>query len=273
MATVVKDTLTTLEIVETHGIIWELRREILVHDLDASVGDFRVLNEALVALTDAGFFPLSPPETLFADLVLIQRLPALIPGEQTKVRVELIYEQFGRSLDSLSVGAFIWSGGGSLKQIATEKDRFGNPLLLGYTYPPVYPLDESLQGKFVPQGGSAQVDNPNDTTIAVGRLTMPNPDAMVDAWRGWVNSDIWRAGAAGTWLCTDVQYDTYHQQNITWPIYNFRFTFQREPQGWNPLIVFRDPRSGKPAANWWDQPSASQLVDWYPPRPFVTFPN
>ncbi len=276
--TVLKDQITTLEIQEQNGVIWTLRREVLVHSITDPVtslpySDFRVLKEALNACDAVGLAPQSVPEqgALFDDLRLVERIPSLVSSEKTKVRVELIYEQLGSTLDSLGLGIYLFSGSATLGQTTTQKDRFGNNIFTSYDYPANYKWDENVAGTRQLQGGSVQVDAPNDVLSFTGREQMVNsgPTAVAQAWRGHVNATNWRGGAPGEWLCTSVPYDVYHVSppNLGPPIWTFTWTFAYDSAGWDPGVVYIDPRTGKRP----DNLIAGQgfyIVPWYPPLEF-----
>lgn len=276
--TVIKDQITTMDLHEQNGVIWTLRRGVLVHsitdpDTGSAYSDFRVLKEALNACTAVGLAPQSVPEqgTLFDDLRLVERIPSLVPGEKTKVRVVLIYEQFGSTLDSIPAGQYLSSGSATLGQTLTQKDRLGNDLFVGYTYPSDYAVDETLQGKFVVQGGEVHADSPNDILIITGRLSFvsPGPQSFAQQWRGHVNSALWRGGIAETWLCTSVEYELYllSPPNLGPPLWTLTWTFQYDPAKWEVGVRYTDPRTGKAPSDL--IPGVGiKPVDWYPQLDF-----
>ena len=280
--TVIKDTLTTLEMHEQNGVIWTLRRELLVHaitDSDgASLSDFRVLKEALDACTAEGFGPKTSPEATYGDLILVERIPSLVGGQQAKVRVELVYEQAGSSLDSLPLETYLFSGSSSLAQSSTDVDRLGNRIFVSYDHPAGNRRDESqnLVGWREFQADRIQVDAPNDLMVITGRIAMTQTGPMDEAQqiRGHVNAAIWRGGAPGTWLCTSVEYELYHLLSIAppRPIWTFTWTFQFDPAGWQPWVFFRDPATGKLPSNLVPGQGFYQ-VDWFPTHTFHRFPD
>ena len=226
MASSTVDLLTDLSMIEQRGgpfddgIIMELRREALVTGLNVDPGaggtpDFRILQEALNTLgpgTGEGFG--DSPGPGHPDLVLVERIPRLIPGETTKVIVELVYKRQFTSLDTLGLGVFIPRGGGGLRQFTTHRDQFGNDVVVCYSYPqkcspdpcvedPAFPFTApALAGKTVCMAGEIQVDLPSDSLEFEGRLMAESPGSIVRVWRGSTNANVWNDGPPGTWRAT-----------------------------------------------------------------------
>lgn len=296
MAEVHIDRLTNLSAIEQRGgdfdlgVLMELRREALVSglNLDPDTGgtaDFRILQEALNSLPGGlafGDSPIGHP-----DLVLIERVPRLIPGEQTKVVVELVYKRFGSAIETMGFineGNFRARGGGTLRQITTGKNQFGVDIVVCYTYPakcsptpcaeaPGYPHQAPcLAGTTKCQGGEVQVDLPSDVLEFEGRWRGASPGAMARTWRGFTNNAGWNGGDAGEWRCSEVTFTPWDiaggsPGNFIWLV---NFYFQFDPTGWNPDAIFRDPITGKPPPDL-VQGDGVITVDWYPERNFSEF--
>ncbi len=283
------DQVTNLSFVEqrgeNNGVVFELRREALVTGLDVTgTPDFRILQEALNTLpasTGVGFgdAPIGHP-----DLILVERVVRLIPGETTKVIVELVYKRQFSSLDTLEIGVFIPRGGSGLRQFTTARDAFLNDIEVCYTYPakcapdpcvedPAYPFtDPRLAGQTVCMAGEVQVDYPSDTLEFEGRLVAEFPGVIARTWRGSTNEFTWNDGAPGTWRCAEVAFYPYDIAPTQAKVWVFNFLFQFDPTGWNPDAIFRNQLTGFPPIDLVDGNGVVE-VDWYPTMNFaVLFP-
>ena len=134
------DQITNLSFVEQRGendgVVFELRREALVIGLDVvGTPDFRILQEALNTLPASSGVGFGDAPIGHPDLILVERVVRLIPGETTKVIVELVYKRQFSSLDTVAIGIFIPRGGSGLRQFTTGKDAFGKDIVVRHTYP------------------------------------------------------------------------------------------------------------------------------------------
>ncbi len=282
MATATVDQITNLSMVEQrgggndNGVIMELRREALVKDLDvAATPDFRILQEALNNLPPGSGVGFGDSLTSHPGLVLVERIPRLVPGTTTTCIVELLYKRLFSSVDTLKAGVGQWivRGGGSLRQFTTHRNQFGMDNAVCYTYPAdpsnsAYPTtDPRLAGRTKCQSGEIQVDLPSDTLEFTGRLITPNPGSIARAWRGRTNLYLWNGGAPGTWRCTEVSFDPWDLGDPEFEQWLFNFFFQFDPTGWNPDAIFRDQLTGKPPINLVEGNGVIE-VDWYPTLDF-----
>lgn len=291
MAAFTIDQLTNLSMVEQRGgntgVVFELRREALVTGLDAdTLLDFRILQEAL----DTILLVIGDGLVGHPDLILVERIVHLIPGERTKCRVELVFKRHFSTLDTVELGTFIPRGGSGLRQFTTAKDAFLNDIEVCYTYPakcvgpspcggpkqpacciedPGYPFsDPRLAGAYVCMGGEVQVDYPADTLEFEGRLREEFPGQVARLWRGSTNNAEWNDGAIGTWRCAEVSFYPYDiAPNPANRIWVFNFLFQFDPTGWNPDAIFRNQLTGMPPRDLIDGLGVVE-VDWYPTHNF-----
>lgn len=304
-ATYTIDQLTNLSMIERRsgntGVVFELRREALVSGLDAdTLQDYRVLQEAL----DTVGLVIGDALIGHDDLILVERVPHLIPGERTKCRVELVFKRRFSTLDTVELDTFIPRGGSGLRQFTTPRDQFGNDIKVCYTYPakcmqdppipppdmcgqpgqaacceeePGYPFtDPRLAGELVCLGGEVQVDYPSDTLEFEGRLISLAPGEIARKWRGHTNMGPgnWNGGAPGTWRCTEVSFYPYDIAPDVNKVWVFNFLFQFDPTGWNPDAIFRNQLTGMPPPDIDDHPGAVIEVDWYPTLNFhALFPS
>lgn len=275
------DQLTNLSMIERRGgntgVVFELRREALVSGLDADVLlDFRILQEAL----DTILLKIGDELLGSDDLILVERVPRLIPGERTKCIVELVFRRRFSSIDTVELRTFIPRGGSGLRQFTTGKDAFQNDIVVRHTYPdkcapdpcqeaPGYPYtDPRLAGATAYQGGEIQVDYPSDTLEFEGRLEAQSPGAIARSWRGHTNDAVWNGGDIGTWRCAEVSFYPYDIAPTIEKVWVFNFLFQFDPTGWNPDAIFRDQLTGLPPPVLVDGESVVE-VDWYPTRNFA----
>ncbi len=281
MATVVTvDQLTNLSFVEQRGknggVVFELRREALVSGLDIDAldpPDYRILQDALDALP--AYLRFGEPAEGHADLILIERVVRLIPGERSKCIVELVYKRYFSHLDTVEIGTFITRGGSGLRQFTTGKDAFQNDIVVQHTYPanendPGYPhTAPDLAGVTKRMGGEVQVDYPSDTLEFEGRLVREHPGVEARAWRGHTNMGPgqWNGGEEGTWRCAEVSFYPYDIAPLIEKVWVFNFLFQYDPTGWNPDAIYRDMLTGMPPPVLVDGESVVE-VDWYPLKNF-----
>ena len=267
MSTLHIDRVTTLEMTErpgdaTGGQIVELVREARITGIQDPAGpgtnphtDYQVLQTALDDLNLA----LGSSAAGHDNLILVERTPRLVPGQLDIVDVHLRYEQRGRTLDSIQTGEFILEGSTGLKQVTSQRDRNGNDLNVSYTYPmqvgpPApkdpcvagYPLDRSLEGCTISQVGEIGVGMPQHTIQLIGRLQAQDPDFESSFRVGHINSDPWRNGDSGTWLCVSAEFNLHVLSQVSnQRIYEFRFTLQFDSLGHDPDVWYRDPRTGR----------------------------
>lgn len=81
------------------------------------------------------------------------------------------------------------------------------------------------------------------TTTEFERVEVENPTPKSRQYVGRVNSTRWYGGAAGTWLCVGIEGDSDDGGQT----YKVSYSFQYNPDGWNPVVRHRDPQTGLPA--------------------------
>ena len=123
-----------------------------------------------------------------------------------------------------------------------------------------------LAGKTVMQGGNISVQVPQNIVVSDGILAVDYPPAVTDYWQATVNAIPWMGGGAGTWLCSSVTSDPrcVGTNPSRW---KFHFEFQRKLDGWQPVVFFSDPDTGKPPSDLVMNTGIKQ-VEWYPSRIF-----
>ncbi len=166
------DQVTLLGAEEQYGVMVGLRRQAIISGLPHILEDYTVLFEALDVIgLSSGVF-LKDRFGQQTDLVLVGRNPELIPGEQDKVAVELVYGHRDNEGQWLAKGTAI---GGSTYDDALGRSTSSAHQITRTTYPDDYgeaygsvPGDgdkRELQGKPIevrhtwPDGSNTYKDN------------------------------------------------------------------------------------------------------------------
>lgn len=163
------------------------------------------------------------------DLELAERKVKILDSRTAEV--ELVYRKpefgsFGGPQASL-----VYQGGSVLETIETENDKDGNQITL------------TFDG--ITQGGKIAVQEPRLThTVQVIEET-DTPEQYQMAWLGRVNSQTWKSGAPGTWICDQVSFQT-ERTDTTPNQHLFTYGFKFNAKGWQPEAVFIDNETGKP---------------------------
>ncbi len=130
---------------------------------------------------------------------------------------------------------------------------------VAYQFPSNYLLDPSLAGKTIGQGGMVSKNLPALTATISGTITTGGNFALINYLAllvGKVNLGTYVvggiSGADGTWLCnqqSSISLDGMIQTGQVRGRYDFSITFAYRKEGWDPFVVFIDPRTGKPPAD------------------------
>jgi hypothetical protein len=249
MATVIADTLRTLEIEERHGAVVRMVRECLVTGLTNTNADYRTVGAALDAEGMPG--PSSFP-TGYTNLVLQSRTAKLEPDNQTVARVELVYVE--RSQDQYH---WVWSGSTSLTGTTTQVNMLNQPLSVSHTWPAG---DEDWPSETHTQGAEASVMDACAEMSCTGVISVDIPYRIAYEYTGSQNMTAWMGLRAGQWLCSGCSWKV-HDASTSPRQWQYTFTFQAAKSWW-PQIVFIDPRTGRPPANL-IVGTGIKWVDWY----------
>lgn len=243
------ETISELEVVESHGVVQSLKRSYTLYDLDPTT----TAGVMWQALTHPGLpvdGSLAPGDS---NLVCSGRQARLVPNCNTKAEVVVTYEPIGQA------NRFIFSGGGSLTNTRTQVDRFGNEVVCAHQWPeddPDWPNKVDLQPI------DLNVMQPQKTLVATGPLYVAYPDQVVDLWVGSMNSAAWAGRGPYEWLCTSCEFNPMrvgYGQARKWM---FTFQFQHDFTTWVPQVFFTDPRTNKPAYGL--VPGVgTRYIDWY----------
>ncbi len=123
-----------------------------------------------------------------------------------------------------------------------REDGSGTPedIIVEHTYPAD---DPDFRGKTISQTGEVSVQIPQKTMTVEGIKETDAPWRMSSNLIGCVNKREWLGEAAHIWMCTEVTWEYRDEGN-----YFMSFTFQENPDTWNPTAVFMDANTSKPPA-------------------------
>lgn len=216
---------------------WEVERIAIVSGVTGT-GHLRIFNAADHAdMPDIGDAHPSRSVCYLREMVL-----DAVTSEE--IRFRLIYSDVTRpgfqpQLDTVEVG-------GTLSQIETNLDRFGDVIEVSYTYPSDYP-DDSYSSKTFTTGGLVSKFVP-EHTIVVSRIETANPSRAAIDYVGTVNSGPWSLdlyAGVGTWLCTGIV-GRSPDAGIT---YTVTYTFQYRADTWTTTVAYISPDTGRPPSD------------------------
>lgn len=78
-------------------------------------------------------------------------------------------------------------------------------------------------------------------SIAYERLEPGDPSSKSQTYTGAVNSDVWKGGSVGTWMCTRLEGTTVDGVN-----YTVSYQFSYNPQSWTAVGAWRDSDGNVP---------------------------
>lgn len=259
----ISDTVTTLEARERDGALVSMRREFLVTGLTDT--DHQAL---MSALTEAGLPAAGAALTGDYDLFVRERIPRIVPGDPTKARVEVVYEHFmndGQNLSTPVTGVSYMHSRNSLQQITTELDADGDQITVEHTWPDT---DIDHPGETHTQGGSITVSVPQPIITLGGLYTTDYPWLTFTLIViGSVNLTEFAGCAAGTLLCTRADWEDWARGTRRVRV---RGEWQYKKDGWNPGVIFKDPRTGLPPPALVAD-TGYKTVTWYPEADFNAF--
>lgn len=229
------DTIETLSLKERNGGFYFLQRRILVEGLTDT--DYGSLFDAMIAtgVPDYGDTVSEAP-----NLMVTQKDAKMIDSTLAEVIItyepkELIQKFTESSKASLRA---------SLNQVPTNKDKDGSTSSVEHTFPGDDP-DPSFAGATKVQGGQWDKFQPQATLHFEGTQQVSDIVALALSTIGKTNDATWQGGAAGTWMCTGVEADV-NNSGVSPIDYVLKIEFQYNPDGWDPTIIYVDPRTGRP---------------------------
>lgn len=243
---------------EVDNVIVGLKRRAYIRGIKSMThyNSAQVLQDILEFLTDAGYEPGILFDGDYKNLVLRTRNVSLL-NDPDSAMVVLGYNMIGEGEQDLSnpvLGLLIKETESSLQQVETNKRPVpenplpeeetspGDGLFVSYTYPPTH---DKYPSQTKQQGGLIKVFEIQETIKIEGLYQTDSPRDISNKFMKKVNSIEWEGGQPGTWMCMTVN----HKQidyNSTPGRYRFFFTFEFNPAGWQPEVVYIDPDTGKP---------------------------
>jgi hypothetical protein len=180
-------------------------------------------------------------------LYLVGRTPRMTESHDL-AEVDLFYEGGGTGSSS---GEVRRGGRGGLSQRRVKHDRDGNEIVvrLGDT---IFVREQRVEASVYLPDLMPWIETIENTST---------PDALAALWLGRVNSAPWRGINAGGWLVDDVQ---YYELNASANLWRFRWVFHAtsDPLGWNPVVAYTDPETGRMPTNLVQGVGVKQ-IPWY----------
>lgn len=236
MPTVVLDTIegaSGRQCYDGHGMkAWEFRRVAIVSGITDPPEGMDILAAAVQAVVGEvgdigwGTYPNHP------DAYIQEFQPEAI--DQETVRVTILYKELLYSTAQIEVGT-------SLTQTESNRDAFGNEIVLNYTYPANYPIEEKRGKPADPQHGMYQRLVP-ETTVTFRRTEYQSPLVKSTQYTGKTNLNNFMGLPPGRWLCTGISGQS-DDAGLTWKVV---YEFQCRADGWDEQIVFINPDTGRP---------------------------
>jgi hypothetical protein len=234
MATFLADTVKDISCVEEEGAVVSLTRTGIVEGL--TTGTFGALAEAFNA-TNLPAVNSTPAD--FPGLRLVKRSPRILAEDNTKAEIVLEYRPYGR--DGINLVFSVSSQG---TQVQTQKDAYGNPLIVEYEYPADYAI-AAYRGKTIQQGATASVFMTQTTLVASGLVNTDYPYTITSFFANSVNALWFSGGAPRTWYCNKCAASP-HDMGVSPRLWRFDFEFIHNPIGWDQDYWFTDPNTGQP---------------------------
>lgn len=236
MATVYADAIAhgELSVVDRQGTIESARRTFLVTGLVST--NYEIIGEALNTSGVPQYGDSFPGND---NIIVVNRNARVLDEDNNrKVVVEVEYTTLG-----LEDGNYRFQCSTSISEDSTSGDVNGNLVSLSYTYPVDYE-NPQYAGLTSTQAAELTVYRPESTLSTTGITATSNPNGIVDSWAGYLNSDQWQGGAAGTWMCTRCDW-VPHDLDASPPKYKFTFEFQKKRASWTQTAYFRTDDTGK----------------------------
>lgn len=132
---------------------------------------------------------------------------------------------------------FVISGSASVEQIETELDRQGNQITVEHPFP----------GGVVQGGRITPLEARSEISLQQ-RAQSSDPFSFSETWTNSVNTGgfFYDTNAQPrTWLFARVGFTLLDADTMPFPTWEFRFDLRKNPDGWDPQVVFHDPETGE----------------------------
>jgi len=203
---------------------WEAQRTAYVSGLS---GDYH--QRMAQAISATGIPQLRQPHPAISSIFVtsIDAKPAGVDG--AIVRIEYGTGS-GKHLPSPGDPAMI-EVGATLSQTSTHQTASGDPLEVSLGDDSESPRQIARVTKFIPQ-----------VTVRYSRLELSSPGSKARQYVGKINSEEVFGSDAGTWMCTAIT----GRSNDGGETYEVTYDFQYNPEGWQPVVTYIDPTTGRP---------------------------
>jgi len=98
-----------------------------------------------------------------------------------------------------------------------------------------------------------------------------NPEAVKNAWLNHINSEDWKEGQPGQWLCSRVHYEPIHLDcdPQRWR-FTYEFTKTEDPDGYTYNVAYKDADGNIPSDASYAANMGLKRIDWHPETDFRT---
>ncbi len=225
---------------EEAGIVTEMTATYLVTDISGATVSAKFVDVGTAL--DAGGLTVFSSTAEYTNLRLMSRSVEFLDGEPDKAWATLVWKALGFGGFN-NAGSLVVRGSGSLQQVNTNFDVYGNQIIVSHTYASDDPGSFAGQTKVV----TAEVQQlfPQNELIYEGIMQLAAPILFQQSYQGYVNSTWWNGGAPNTWLCTNVEFEQ-HNTGLVPPSYRVSMSFQYDSSTWNPIAIYKDPETNKP---------------------------
>ena len=237
------DTIEDIGMTEENGIITSVERRILVGGLTGATWETmsKALRDAKVPENDDRLGPGS-----FDDLKVVGRTVAMLSKQMAEVIVSYSIKSAGQDLSD-TTGSII--SGKMTASVAQKKTNLYKPegrgedqfITLEHTYDEE---DPDYGGKVVSQTGEIDVMIPQRSYTIDGFKNTTRPWNLAKNMVGCINSSTYLGQGIHTWMCTECSWEYVERGRFL-----MGFTFQHNPDTWNPVAMFIDDRTDKPPLN------------------------
>lgn len=153
----------------------------------------------------------------------------LMKGAKSSVRVVVTYSSPQVALG----GGVIVRGSGTSAMRILAKDEKGKPLFLTYE-------DLLNAGVIYTQTVKLQIPAPH-AILEFERIEPNSPVSNIRQYVSKVNSASWQGGAAGTWMCREIPFESLgNVLNIGGGGYRVSYKFEYDELGWDSIAVYED---------------------------------
>lgn len=160
--------------------------------------------------------------------------------------------------------------GSSVVTVETNKDIHGKDITVKYTFTGDALSKAKEQYTEIAEDGTVEVSAPvqflfPEHTRRYNRKESSSPENKAIFYVGRTNSDNWKNGAPGEWLCRSI----LGRSNDGGDTFHVNYDFERRPidesqEGWKGLAYFVDKSTGRPPKDLVDGTSRKWIELYYP---------